>query len=162
MPNTNNMLQKASTVPSGANQGKINIVDDPELDTFVRRNQGVLNTTASQINTDSGNLDVTAVKQINITMDANITVLNLTGLDDVKAADVAETPLDADTWPTIINFIQSGVGNFTVALGTSFTFSNLFSSIVLSGSVGKRDKFGVSYAKSINKYEAVDFVKGFN
>lgn len=160
--NTIGMLQTIGNVGSGANVGRLNLVDAPFLDTYIKRIGKVTNILASAINANGGNLDVSLTRTFNITMDANIATLNLIGLDDVKAVNPDQTQVPADGWATIINFIQGGVGNFTCGLGTSFIFNNVFNSIVLSGTVGKRDKLGVTFAEDLNKYEALEFLKGYN
>ena len=160
--NTIGMIQTIGNVGSGSNAGRLNLIDAPFLDTYIKRIGKVTDILASDINANSGNLDVTLTRTFNITMDADITTLNLIGLDDVKAVNPDLTPVPADGWATILNFIQAGVGGFTCVLGSSFIFNNEFSSIVLSGTVGKRDKLGVTYAEALDKYEALEFLKGFN
>lgn len=163
MPNTIGMLQVPGLVGSGENLGRLNMIDSPRMDTVIKRNSNIISILASAINANGGNLDVSLAKNIEITMDVTIPTLNLTGLNTLKAADAALTPVDANGFENLLYFIQSGAGNFGVtALGSSFTFSNEFNAISLSGTVGKRDVLGVSYSKIINKYQALQFIKGFN
>ena len=162
--NTVGAVQEYSLVPAGTNAGKPAVQDalSNGLDTKLRRQVAIVGTTASQINTDSGILDVAPGQTINITMDANIAAFDVDGLDSL--VDVVAGAVNADGLNTIIRFIQDGAGSRTVTVAGSskIDFGTSFGTIDLSSSAGRIDVLALQFDKTLNKYFAVAFSKGHN
>jgi len=163
--NTEGVLQMFSKVPAGQpNEGSDAVEDAATIHTRIVREQAVLNINASDINTNLGVLDVSTARTINITMDANITDFDLTGLNALL--NVSGDAIDAEGMWTIINFIQDAVGNRTVTTksvgsGGKIVFGTSFGTFALSGTALKKDKTALSFRKVTDVYEASAFEKGY-
>lgn len=126
----------------------------------MKRELGVLNINATDINTALGVLDVTEAKTINITMNANITNLILTGLNSML--DESNNPINADGLKTIINFIQTPVGGKTVAFSPTVIYSTAFGVTPLHGGANTIDVAEFMYSHALSKHKFTSFLHGFN
>lgn len=126
----------------------------------MKREISVLNIAATAINTAVGVLDVTEAKTINISMDANITNLILTGLDTME--DESENPINADGLKTIINFIQPVAGGKTVVFSPTIIYPTAFGVTPLHGGANTIDTAEFMYSHALVKHKFISFLHGFN
>lgn len=125
----------------------------------MEREIAILNINASDINTALGVLDVTEAKTINITMNANIANLILTGLNTM--VDESNNPIVADGLKTVINFIQT-TGAKTVVFSSNVIYSTAFGVTPLHGGPNTIDVAEFMYSHALAKHKFVSFLHGFN